>query len=92
MPDIIEIALMGVGAMIVLMLLVGIAVVMTHVFASRNIQHLAEVSHSSLLSLHSLGINAIIASNEMLIVDEALEGHGDRKVKIRKIEAQQDKT
>jgi len=87
MEDLITIALYGVGAMIILLLLVGIAVTILHVFAQRNIQQLSETSHSSLLSMHSLGMNAIIAANEMVIVDNALENQGNQKVQIKKIEA-----
>lgn len=87
MEDLIQIALYGVGAMIILLLLLGIAITMIQIFGQRSIQHISEVSHNSLLSLHSLGMNSIIASNEMVIVDSALEGHGDRKVQMRKIDA-----
>lgn len=64
---------LGILAIIGITLILAITIAVMHFFAQRSQQHLSELSHQSLHSIHSLGINSIIAANEMKIVDETLE-------------------
>ena len=70
MPEIIE---MGVWALLGLVVLFGIAMLASHIFAQRSQQHLNETSHASLISMISMGVNAIVGSNGMNTVDKAIE-------------------
>ena len=64
---------LGMWAIIAIAFMSAIALLVMHWLAQRSQNHINETSHSALHSLHSLGINAIIAANEMKIVDHSLE-------------------
>ena len=59
--------ILGVGVISV------IAMLILHYLAQRSQQHQAEIAQQNLANIHSMGIQAIIGANEMVIIDESLE-------------------
>ena len=59
--------ILGVGVISV------IAMLVLHYLAQRSQQHQAEIAQQNLSNIHSMGIQAIIGANEMVIIDESLE-------------------
>lgn len=88
MEELLDLALIGVASVVAVLILMGIAITIIHVFAQRSQQHISELSHNNLLSTTSLAMNGILGLNGLQIVDEATEGHGQRKVQVRRIESQ----
>jgi len=64
---------MGVWAIIGIAVISVLAMLAIHFLAQRSQQHQAEMSQLNLHNIHSLGIQAIIGANEMVIIDESLE-------------------
>jgi hypothetical protein len=79
MPEIIE---MGVWAIIGLAVISVLAMLGIHFLAQRSQQHMAEIGQTNLANIHSMGIQAIIGANEMIIIDESLESRNSHNANV----------
>jgi len=70
MPEIMN---AGVQAIIVIAIMSVLTMLVSHFVAQRSQQHMAETAQSNLLNMHSMGLQAIIGANEMVIIDKSLQ-------------------
>jgi Tfp pilus assembly protein FimT len=63
----------GIQAIIIIAIMAVLTMLALHFLAQRSQQHMAETAQSNLINMHSMGLQAIIGSNELSVVDRSLQ-------------------
>jgi Tfp pilus assembly protein FimT len=69
----------GIQAIIIIAIMAVLTMLALHFLAQRSQQHMAETAQSNLINMHSMGLQAIIGSNELSVVDQSLQDKTTRK-------------